>query len=223
MAASIDGRILPRRWRPQSFSSGAVFERLHKELGCDAWLVGRVTGQEFAKARSYPGQPSATLPREPWFAIRNANAYGIVLDAHGKIAWGRSEIGGDPVVVVLTTKVSDAHLAGLCSEGVSYIFAGDDELDLSRTLELLNQELGVERLLLEGGGVANGAFLRAGLVDEVSLILCPVIDGSTGAPSVFDSAPAEAGHGAPLRAMSLESSRALDDGSMWLRYRLQNG
>ena len=47
-----------------------------------------------------------------------------MLDAHGKIGWGRSDIGGDPIVVVLTEQVSDAHLAGLRSENVSYIFAG---------------------------------------------------------------------------------------------------
>jgi hypothetical protein len=27
-----------------------------------------------------------------------------VLDAHGKIAWGRSDIGDDPIVAVLTKK-----------------------------------------------------------------------------------------------------------------------
>jgi hypothetical protein len=30
-----------------------------------------------------------------------------VLDAQGKIAWGRSDIGGNPIVVVLTKRVSD--------------------------------------------------------------------------------------------------------------------
>lgn len=33
----------------------------------------------------------------------------------------------------------------------------------------------------------NGAFLQAGLVDEISLLLCPAIDGSTGAPSIFEA------------------------------------
>ncbi len=74
-------------------------------------------------------------------------------------------------------RISDAHLAGLRSEGVSYIFAGETELDLSLTLEILNRELGVKRLLLEGGGGANGAFLRAGLIDEISLVVCPAVDG----------------------------------------------
>ena len=55
-------------------------------------------------------------------------------------------------------------LAGLRSEGVSYLFAGRTGLDLGLTLEILNRELGVKRLILEGGGVSNGAFLRACLV-----------------------------------------------------------
>lgn len=221
MTASIDGRILSSRWRPQNFGGG-LFERLHDELGCDAWLVGRVTGQEFAKATSYSEQPTARLPRQPWFAKRDAKAYGVVLDARGKIAWGRSDIGGDPIVAVFTTAVSDAHLDGVRADGVSYIFAGDDELNLSRTLEILNSELGVKRLLLEGGGVTNGAFLRAGLVDELSLVICPVVDGSAGAPCVFDSSLAEAGHAAPLRSIRLDSNQSLDGGSVWLRYSLVN-
>jgi len=82
-----------------------------------------------------------------------------VLDAKGKIAWGRADIGGDPIVVVLTEQVSDAHLAGLRKDGVSYIFAGRRELDLALALEILNRELGIKRLEVNGGGITNGAFL----------------------------------------------------------------
>ena len=146
----------------------------------------------------------------------------MVLDAHGKIGWGRSDIGGDPIVVVLSKGVADAHLAGLRNEGVSYIFAGKSELDLPLTLDILNRELGVKRLLLEGGGGTNGAFLRAGLVDELHLILCPVVDGAKGAPSIFDSTQAEADQRAPIAAMMLESSHALEGGAILLRYRIQN-
>jgi hypothetical protein len=45
-----------------------------------------------------------------------------VLDAQGKIAWGRADIDNDPIVVVLTETVTDRHLAGLRKDGVSYIF-----------------------------------------------------------------------------------------------------
>ncbi len=43
---------------------------------------------------------------------------------------------------MLTEQVSDAHLAGLRQDGVSYIFGGERELDLGLALEILNRELG---------------------------------------------------------------------------------
>jgi hypothetical protein len=101
-----------------------------------------------------------------------------VLDAQGKIAWGRADIGGDPIVVVLTERVFDAHLAGLRKDAVSYIFAGEREPDLGRALDILNEELGIKRLEL----------------------------GAKGASCVFDSRYEESGMPAPLRSMMLESS-----------------
>ena len=221
MASSVDGRTLPSRWRPKG--SGDLFEQVHEQLGGDAWLIGRVTGQEFAKGAAYPAMTSERFPRENWIVRRDARAYGVVLDAQGKICWGRADIGGDPIVVVLTEAVSDAHLAGLRSEGVSYIFAGRSQLDLAVVLDVLARELGVKRLLLEGGCGANGAFLRAGLVDEFNLVLCPAIDGAKGAPSVFDSPESESDQRAPITSMTLESSTALAGGALWLRYKITNG
>jgi hypothetical protein len=125
-----------------------LFERIHEQLGNGSWLIGRVTGSEYAKADAYPDHPGEVFPREPWFVRRDAAAYGIALDAHGKIAWGRADIGGDPIVAVLTKQVSDAHLAGLRRDGVSYIFAGERELNLALALDILNRELEIERLLL---------------------------------------------------------------------------
>jgi riboflavin biosynthesis pyrimidine reductase len=221
MTSSVDGRTHHNRWRPKGAGS-EWFERIHDELGGDAWLVGRVTGSEFAKGKPYPTTTNATVSRENWFERRDAKAYGVVLDAHGKIGWGRSDIGGDPIVVVLTEGVSDSHLAGLRAEGVSYIFAGKSEIDISLTLDILNRELGIKRLLLEGGGAANGAFLRAGLIDELNLILCPAVDGARGAPIVFDSVEAESEQRAPVTAMTLESTKPLGGGVLLLRYLLQN-
>lgn len=219
MSASVDGRTLLSRWRPQA--SGNLFEQVHDDLAGDAWVIGRVTGQEFAKGKPYPAT-TETFPRAHWFATREAEAFGVVLDPHGKIGWGRADIGGDPIVAVLTEAVSDAHLAGLRGEGVSYIFAGKTALDLPLLIDILHRELGVERLLIEGGGGVNGSFLRAGLIDELNLILNPVVDGARGAPSIFDSGDAEADQRAPITAMVLEENRPLDGGALLLRYRIEN-
>jgi riboflavin biosynthesis pyrimidine reductase len=217
MMSSVDGRILPNRWHPRVEERG-VYERLHNELRCDAWLVGRVTGQEFASREApYPSYACAPFGRENWFAVNSADAWAVVLDAQGKIAWGRGDVGGDPLLVVLTQAVSDSHLAGLREEGVSYIFVGEREIGLAMALEALNHELGIRRLLLEGGGAANGALLQAGLVDELSLVIAPSVEGVPGGPTVFDI------HGEPgalnSMGMALESCQALEGGFVWLRYR----
>ena len=66
----------------------------------------------------------------------------------------------------------------------------------------------------------NGSFLRAGLIDEVSLIVWSVIDGAAGAPCVFDSLPQDANQAAPVREMKLVQSECHPDGSLWLHYQL---
>ena len=221
MVASIDGRTLISRWQPLNATRRAQFAELHDRLAAGAWLVGRVTGAEYAKASAYPALRGETYPREPWFARRDAAAYGVVLDGLGKIAWGRNDIDGDPIVVVLSEQVSDSHLAGLRRDGVSYIFAGKRQLDLASALEGLNRELGITRLEVNGGGITNGSFLRAALIDEISLAIYPAVDGAKGAPSVFDSIDGNADAPAPVASMALESSEVLPGGAVWLRYRLQ--
>jgi riboflavin biosynthesis pyrimidine reductase len=222
MVMSVDGRIWGSRWRPQANVVPNLFEKLHEELGGGSWLCGRVTAQEFARGKGKVYPPTVeTFPRENWYARRDAKAWGIFLDAHGKACWERSDIGGDPVLVILTEAVPDSHLAGLRSDGVSYIFAGKTEIDLAAALETLNRELGIERLMVEGGGGANGAVLRAGLLDELSLVITAAIDGSSGAPTVFNSGDADLGP-APIERMTLESHTVLDNGALWLRYRLSN-
>ena len=224
MVSSVDGRTWQSRQRPAREKSGNLFEVLHDKLEGDAWLVGRVTGREFAKRDAYPAKAaSQTYPRTPWLPKRGAAVCGIVLDAQGKIAWGRSEIGGDPIVVVLTEQVSDAHLEALRGEGLSYVFAGKTELDLALLLEILNKEFGIKRLLIEGGGKANGSFLRAGLIDELSLAIVPSVDGARGGPYVFDSETEMTGPTAPVTGMTLKSCEMLEDGAVWLRYELRNG
>src|SRR5215213_7211808 len=221
MVASVDGRTLTSRWRPEDPNRRDLFERLHARLAVGAWLVGRITGQQYAKRNAYPGHTDQRYPREPWFARHDAAAYGIVLDGHGRVAWGRNDIGGDPIVVVLTETVSDAHLAGLREDGVSYIFAGARTLNLGRALDILNGDLGIKRLEVNGGGMTNGAFLRAGLIDEISLAIFPAVDGTKGSASVFDLG--EGGTAPPLQSMTLASSEVLECGAVWLRYRVQSG
>jgi riboflavin biosynthesis pyrimidine reductase len=224
MVTSVDGRIWGSRWRPKSNVVPNLFERLHDRLvaehGGGSWLCGRVTAQEFAKGTEPQYPPTdQVFPRENWFARREAKAWGVFLDGSGKAVWARQDIGGDPILVILTEAVPDRHLAGLRADGVSYIFAGATEIDLAAALETLHRELGIERLMVEGGGGANGALLRAGLIDELSIVITAAVDGSSGAPTVFNSGDVDQ-EPAPVESMTLVSHEVLEKGAIWLRYRL---
>jgi riboflavin biosynthesis pyrimidine reductase len=96
-------------------------------------------------------------------------------------AWRTATADDSHVVVVLSASVPDSHLAEVASAGVSYLVMASDEIDLSDMLAKLNDRLRLRTCCWRAAKM-NGAFLKAGLVDEVSLLLCPAIDGKSGAP-----------------------------------------
>ena len=74
------------------------------------------------------------------------------------------------------------------------------------------------RVRLDGGGGNNGSFLAAGLIDELSLVLMPVADGSVGTPTVFDVP--EGALPRVVTKLELQSVKRLEGGALWLRYRV---
>lgn len=191
MLSSIDGRLGSGRSgegaREEISARGKAFEDAHDELGGDGWIIGRVTGAEMSKAKAHPPASFNAPPRPHFFARRDAGAYGIIVDPSAKLHFDKPDIGGDHVVVLLGQGVEDGHLAELKADGVSYVVADGPEIDLRATLELLGRELGVKRLLLEGGGGVNGAFLKAGVVDDIVLLIWPSINAITGDRAVFEA------------------------------------
>jgi riboflavin biosynthesis pyrimidine reductase len=102
------------------------------------------------------------------------------------------------------------------------LFAGKKagELNLRTVVTKLREKWGVRRLLVEGGGKTTGAFLSAGLVDEVSLLLTPVADGAMGEPNLFDTVGYRGTKALTnLRILSVRKARA---GMWWLKARPQN-
>ena len=88
--------------------------------------------------------------------------------------------------------------------------------DLRLALEKIGDRFGVRTLMLEGGGKINAGMLRAGLIDEVSLLVAPIADARIGTPSLFDAA---VGSIAPRR-LALESIERREDDMVLLRYRV---
>ena len=221
MMASVDGRIVVDGW-PMSAEGRREYERVHESYRPDGWICGRVTmEQHFAQgvrsehevAREHVGG----APREDFVAPGADDSFAFAVDPSGRLAWESGDIDGDHVVAILSERVSDEYLAFLRERGVSYLLAGARDVDLPLALHKIGALFGVRTLMLEGGGRINGGMLRAGLVDEVSLLLAPVADGRIGTPALFD---VDAGDVSPYR-LALESVERRADDLVWLRYRVE--
>jgi riboflavin biosynthesis pyrimidine reductase len=223
MLISLDGRIHPSRWTQSPDGDRKVwsstYERVHETLAGDAWLVGRVTMAEMSKADAHPPEGPFSVMRPHHFVRRDADCYAIAFDRSGKLHFSKPDVGGDHVVVLLGPSVPDSHLAELTKDGVSYVVAADEGMDARPLLELLGRELGILRLLVEGGGNVNGSMMAAGVVDELSILLAPAVDGAVGITGVFE-VPDARGLAGKVR-LRLTSSETLEHGVVHLRYAVE--
>lgn len=119
--------------------------------------------------------------------------------------------------IVFTTQKTPAELLAVASqlaqvEIVPLNAAG--RVDLVEVVRRL-PPLGIDHLLLEGGGELNFSMLAAGLVDEVYLTICPFIFGGRAAPTGVDG---EGFSRDQVRKLSLKSHRASASGEILLHY-----
>lgn len=215
MMGSLDGRIKQNIWNLKGHPN--YFEETAEKISTDGWLVGRVTMQEFSSKKNYLRKGSRVrIPKEDFVAPYKAKTFCIAIDPSGKCQWDTNRVTTEHVIEVLTEKVSSAYLHHLRSKNVSYIFGGKKELDLALVLEKLNKLFNIKKLRIDGGGHVNGSFLKAGLIDEFSLVLAPVADGTIGSPTVFE---AEEGYGKRKATwFELKSVKRVYTNFLWLRY-----
>jgi riboflavin biosynthesis pyrimidine reductase len=223
MISTIDGKILTRRWEhlPESKTIGGVYDSTAAEYDCGVWLVGTKTMQEFFGVSKKAGTTKANVPEGDYIAMPDAETLAVATDAHGTIRFDDNEVGGDHIVMIITKKTSSAYRAHLRDRGISYLICGNDKVDLAQALEKLQSKFGVKKVLLEGGGLINGGMLHAGLVDEISQLIAPIVDGGgaqiSGLYDVRDKAPAKAAYG-----LKLIEQRTLKHGVQWLRYKVKH-
>jgi len=177
---------------------------------------------ELAKGapRAISSAPVST--REPHIGNRMDRSLAIAIDPSGRVHYGADNIGGDHVVAVLGEQVSDTYLAELREDGVSYLFAGERGDDLASALKQLASLFGAKMLLLEGGGIINGAFLRHHMIDEFSTLIHPAVDGVAGSPCIIDYHGSDGQRPGAGRALRLISCETLEGGMVWLRHAVED-
>lgn len=226
MTTSIDGRLHPSRFTaPAAGVSKEVFrkhyERTYQGFEADGWIVGRKTMSEMAKGTERSVAAAPKVPREAHIAERRGRKLAVAIDPSGRVHYGKDDVGGDHAVAVLGTHVTDAYLSELRQDGVSYVFAGAKGDDLSGALEQLAALFGVKKLLLEGGGKINGAFLKHKLIDEFSTLIHPAVDGVAGTQSIVDYDGPDGDRPGAGQSLRLTHCEALEGGMVWLRHTVE--
>lgn len=224
--SSLDGKINgPFMAAEVTGMLGKEYGRIRTEMNADAWLYGTTTVNEFLNFRKPVLEEKTCVPEGDFIAGDETTPYFVALDAKGELGWesgrfankGRAEAH---VIEILTEAASMSYRAYLRKCGVSYILAGKTELDCEMAMGKLHRLFHIERLLICGGGAVDWTFLQAGMVDELSLVLSPVTDGSSGTASVFTQIPSLS-EGKPVE-FDLKAVERIGDGGLYLNYLAKN-
>lgn len=217
MLQSIDGKVTGDFLGGCPEATERYYE-INRRYAADAFACGRITMEGSFTGGWYPdltAYPAAPLTDH--VADCTIGFYAVAFDRRGRLGWQTPCIvdddpgyGGAHIIEVLTEAVDPQYLGYLRQVGVSYVFAGKEEMDVSLALRKLHELFGIRTLLLEGGSVLDGAFQHEGFVDELSLVTVPVIAGGADKPLFMDSV---------MHRFTLTECVTHDNGVIWTNYK----
>ncbi len=193
-AVSADGRLAYAGGRRARLSSAEDLQRVQKlRANSDAILVGVGTVvQDDPSLRVHwdlLGQPPGRSPTR------------VIVDSSGRTPpTARVLDGSAPTIVATSERCTRAF-----PSGVHVVVAGATRVNLA-ALFLRLHELGVRRLMVEGGGEILASVLREGLCDRLTVYYAPVVIGGRTAPTLArGDDPGDPESVTALRLVSLEA------------------
>lgn len=215
MMQSVDGRVACDM--VDKISGDEYYDAL-ESLDCPSRVEGKHSYQiHYCGFEEFKPTRPGGVGEERWHVANNAKGYDISVDTKGVLLWDDTD--NTDRLCIVSEQASPEYLEYLTGKGISYIVVGKDSIDLDRAMEILREEFGVERLAVVGGGKINGAFLSAGLIDELSAMIAPGIDGRIGQPALFDGISDCEGN-LPVR-LKFKRVEAMPNGVIWARYDIE--
>lgn len=213
-AMSADGKLSTYERRQVRISGAGDFRRVDRlRAGADAVMVG--IGTVLAD------DPSLTVKSPELVAAREASGAAphparVVVDSRARTPPDAAVLHRGPGlrVVGVSAAAPPERIVAL-GEFATVVVAGEDRVDLALLLERLH-DLGVRRLMVEGGGTLIAALVTAGLVDELFVYVGNMIIGGSTAPTLADGEGLSAA--GPFVRLDLVSATPCDEGVLlhWL-------
>jgi 2,5-diamino-6-(ribosylamino)-4(3H)-pyrimidinone 5'-phosphate reductase len=209
-----DGKIDTAQRKGAAISSLRDKERVDQlRASADAIMVGGKT--------LLNEDPKLTVKSEALRAGRvkrglspNPVKVGVVTQAHLREDSRFLNTGPATIVIFTTRRTSKRYLSLLTARGVDVYVDKSKQVDLQKALATL-KDLGIDRLMVEGGGRLNFEFMRLGLVDELTAYVAPMIFGGESAPTLAAGSGLERSQALPLKLIDVEK---WEDGGVLLKY-----
>lgn len=216
VAMTADGKIDTFERKGAAISSPRDRERVDRlRAEADAIMVGGKTLLD--------EDPKLTVKSEALRAARLARGLspnplkvGVVTEATIKADSQFLNTGPAEIVIFTTRRTSKEQLSLLEARHVRVYTSEAEQVDLQSALAIL-QQMGVRRLMVEGGSTLNFELIRLGLVDEITAYLAPMIFGGASAPTLAAGSGLERIAAIPIKSIDVEQ---WDDGGVLLKYLL---
>ncbi len=124
--------------------------------------------------------------------------------------------GSARVVIFTTTQTSITHVKNLRAHGVEVFVEDAPRVDLNKMMLTL-KKIGVDHLMVEGGGTMNFELIRLGLVDEIMMYVAPMIFGGADSPTLADGLGMQRENAIKMKLIDVEN---WEDGGVFLRYKM---
>lgn len=217
VAMTADGKIDTFERQGAAISSRRDKERVDElRAGADAILIGGKT--------LLAELPKLTVKSEALREMRvkrgmspNPIKVGVATVAEIPLDSDFIRAGSARVVIFTTSHTSIPQLESLRRHGVEVFVDDAQPVDLEKMLQTL-KEIGVNRLMVEGGGTINFELIRLGLVDEITAYIAPMIFGGANSPTLADGLGLKSETSIQLKLIDVEK---WEDGGIFLRYKLQ--
>jgi 5-amino-6-(5-phosphoribosylamino)uracil reductase len=117
--------------------------------------------------------------------VEGENPTRIIPASTGNIPLDANVLNTDvaPTVIAVSRKVPAERLEKLKERGAQVVVVGDEKVDFAELLPKL-YEMGIKKLMVEGGSKVNWELIKNDLVDEIRLIHLPVVVGGDDVPSL---------------------------------------
>ena len=183
-AMSADGKISTRKRKQVRISGALDFERVDiLKASSDAVMVGIGT--------VLSDDPSLTVKsderkRQRIESGKDENPVRIVVDSHARTPLDADILKkGKGQRIIAVSDAAPAKRVTELSRYARIITTGSEQVDLAKLMSIL-KDMGIERLMVEGGATLNWALIAAGLVDEIYTFVGNIVIGGTTAPTLAD-------------------------------------